>query len=365
MRVYKGQVVPGCVLLRDVKGKTNRPIIPENTVLTEEHIAVLHNFLIDQVDVSERMSDGKLFRPSPVAEEEKIEESTPDTARNIVDLTFEEHYIAVVEEYKTLFNSWRKNNTPFDSLAVRNLIIPLINRMDDIGSAVYTLHQYVDKKDYFYHHSVAISVLSAYLGKKMGYQKGEWFQIGLAGLLSDAGMARLDSFAFKKEGALTNEELVEIRKHPTYSYRMIEHIASIPYSVKLAVLQHHERIDGSGYPLGLSKEKIHSFARIIAVCDIYHAMTSERLYRKKQSPFKVIEELQKEQFSKLDPRVVQIFVKAIANFSMGTKVLLSNDQTGEIVFIEQHNPTRPIVKLDNGDIITLSNQPDLHISEIL
>lgn len=363
MRVSKGQLVPGCVLLRDVKGKTNRPIIPQNTVLTEEHIRVLHNFLVDQVDVSERLSDGQLFRPNPV-KEEKIEESKSQPTDNVTSLTFKDHYISVVEEYKKLFDSW-KNNTPIDSLAVRNLILPLIDRMDDIGSAVYTLHQYVDKKDYFYHHSVAISILSAYLGKKMGYQKGEWFQIGLAGLLSDAGMARLDSFAFKKEGSLTNDELAEIRKHPTYSYRMIEQIASIPYTVKLAVLQHHERIDGSGYPLGLSKEKIHSYARIIAVCDIYHAMTSERLYRKKQSPFKVIEELQKEQFSKLDPRVVQIFVKAIANFSMGTKVLLSNDQIGEIIFIEPHNPTRPIVKLDNGDITTLRNQPDLHIIEIL
>lgn len=98
---------------------------------------------------------------------------------------------------------------------------------------------------------------------------------------------------------------------------------------------------------------------------MYHAMTSERVYRKKQSPFKVIEALQQDQFSKLDPRVVQVFVDAIANFSIGTRIVLSNEQVGEIVFIDQKQPTRPIIRLDNGEIITLSNHHNLHIKEIV
>jgi HD-GYP domain-containing protein (c-di-GMP phosphodiesterase class II) len=366
MRVTSSQVVPGCVLLRDVKGKTNRPIIPQKTVLTAEHINVLNKFLIEHVDVSERLQNGTLFQPQAASEEEKVVQPNQpkEKVTDVAELPFKDHYDLVVEQYKKLFDSWR-NQLPIDNLAVRNLILPLINRMDDIGSAVYKLHKFANKKDYFYHHSVSVSILSAYLGKKLGYQKGEWFQIGMAGLLSDAGMARLGEFAFHKEGILNNEERIEIRKHPTYSYRMVEQITSIPYTVKLAVLQHHERMDGSGYPLGLSQEKIHSYARIIAVCDIYHAMTSDRVYRKKQSPFSVIEELQKEQYSKLDIRIVQVFVDSIANFSIGTKVLLSNNQAGEIVFIDPKMPTRPILRLQQGEIVTLSNRQDLHITEIL
>ncbi|WP_042147632.1 HD-GYP domain-containing protein [Paucisalibacillus sp. EB02] len=366
MRVSSSQVVPGCVLLRDVKGKTNRPIIPQKTVLTAEHIKVLHKFLIEHVEVSERLKNGTPFQPQPASEKEKADHPNHSKEKivDVTELSFRDHYDQVVEQYKKLFDSWR-NNLPINNLAVRNLILPLIDRMDDIGSAVYTLHRFANKKDYFYHHGVSVSILSAYLGKKLGYQKGEWLQIGMAGLLSDAGMARLGDFVFHKEGLLTDEERLEIIKHPTYTYRMVEHISSIPSTVKLAVLQHHERMDGSGYPLGLSQEKIHSYARIIAVCDIYHAMTSERIYRKKQSPFSVIEELQKEQYSKLDIRIVQVFVDSIANFSIGTKVLLSNNQDGEIVFIDPKVPTRPILRLKNGEIITLSNHQDLHISEIL
>jgi HD-GYP domain-containing protein (c-di-GMP phosphodiesterase class II) len=364
MRVSPSQLVAGCILLRDVMGKTNRPIIPHKTVLTEEHITILHRFLVNQVEVSERLENGAIYRPGEKVEQEPVEENITETNPQVSTLTFKDHYIYVVESYKKLFDSW-KNNIPINNLEIRNLILPLLERMDEITSAVYTLHHFATKQDYFYHHSVSVSILSAFLGKKMGYPKGEWFQIGLAGLLSDAGMAKLGDFAFHKEGTLTNEEKLEIRQHPTFSYRMVEHITSIPYTVKLAVLQHHERIDGSGYPLGISNEKIHRYARIIAVSDIYHAMTCERSYRKKQSPFKVIEELQKDQFSKIDPRVVQVFVGAIANFSIGTKVLLSNDQVGEIVFIEQNNPTRPIVRMENGEIITLSNNLSLFIDEIL
>ncbi|MGF7015707.1 HD-GYP domain-containing protein [Ornithinibacillus bavariensis] len=364
MRVSPSQLVPGCILLRDVIGKTNRPIIPHKTVLTEEHIFILDKFLVDQVEVSERLENDSMYKPEERIESEPVEEKEIEANTQVSKLPFKDHYLYVVEEYKKLFDSW-KRNLPINNFAVRNLILPLIDRMEDIASAVYTLHHFANKQDYFYHHSVSVSILSAYLGKKMGYSKGEWYQIGLAGLLSDVGMAKLGNFAFYKEGQLTDEEKLEIRNHPTFSYRMVEHIASIPYSVKLAVLQHHERMDGSGYPLGLSNEKIHRYARIIAVSDIYHAMTCERSYRKKQSPFKVIEELQKEQFSKIDPRVVQVFVDAIANFSIGTKVLLSNNQVGEIVFIEQNNPTRPIVRLENDEIITLSNSLSLFISEIL
>ncbi|MFD2045620.1 HD-GYP domain-containing protein [Ornithinibacillus salinisoli] len=365
MRVNPSQLVPGCVLLRDVLGKTNRPIIPKKTVLTKEHIKILEKFLIETVDVSEKLQDGKLYKPNP---EEKPKEKTKSTKKKDIQLdklSFEDHYLYVVATYQKLFDTWR-NNAPIDMVIVRNLIIPLINRMDDIGSAIYTLHNFTNKKDYFYHHSVSVSIIAAFIGKKMGYEKGEWLQIGIAGLLSDAGMAKLSPSLLQKEGSLNQTERAEVIKHPTYSYRLLEHLSSVTYAIKLAVLQHHERIDGSGYPLGLSKEKIHNYARIIAVCDTYHAMTSERMYKEKQSPFRVIEELQKEQYTKLDVIVVQTFIEAISNFSVGTKVSLSNNQIGEIVFMEPNQPTRPMIRLDKSDeIISLSNHHTLFIQEII
>ncbi|MUK88124.1 HD domain-containing protein [Ornithinibacillus sp. L9] len=364
MRVSPSQLVHGCVLLKDVVGKTNRPIIPKKTVLTNKHINVLERFLVEKVEVSERLHDGKVYIPKP---ESKKEEHVMEEHKeiDISTFSFKEHYFYVVENYQKLFDNWR-NNAPIDMLVVRNLVIPLIERMDDIGSAIYSLHRYTNKIDYFYHHSVSVAIIAAFLGKKLGYEKGEWIQLGLAGFLSDAGMAKLSPGLFKKAGSLTHSERAEMIKHPTYSYRLLEQNSSVSYAIKLAVLQHHERIDGSGYPLGLSKDKIHQYAMIIAVCDIYHAMTSDRIYKEKQSPFKVIEELQREQYTKLDLTVVQTFIEALSNFSIGTTVKLSNSMIGQIVFMDDKSPTRPIVKLIEQDsIISLKDEKDLFIDEIV
>lgn len=116
----------------------------------------------------------------------------------------------------------------------------------------------------------------------------------------------MEPMLLNKTTVLTSEERDEIKKHPVYSYRLIESIRTITDAVKLAVLQHHERLDGSGYPLALKKEKIHKYARIIAVSDTYHAMTSERPYQKKQAPIDVINDLQKNELLKLDEKVIQV-----------------------------------------------------------
>ncbi|MFD1040327.1 HD-GYP domain-containing protein [Virgibacillus byunsanensis] len=365
MRVQPSQLVSGCVLLTDVMGKTHKPIVQKNTVLTEQHILLLQKFLIETVDVSGKLSDGKEFVPKMAEQEKNTKKTATSELSSSYPDSFEEHYDQVVANYKKMFTSWQ-SNVAIDMPLARQLLIPLFERVDTTNSAVYTLHHYATKKDYFYHHCVSVGILSAYLAKKMGYKKGEWLQVGLAGFLCDSGMAKIDPSIVTKTSALNLTELEEIKKHPTYSYRLVEHIPTITKAVKLAVLQHHERRDGSGYPLGLAKRKIHMYARIIAVCDMYHAMTCERLYKEKLSPFKVIEEIQKEQYSKLDPEVVQLFIESLSNFSIGTRVKLSNNKIAEIVFVESKQPTRPMVRLDGeNEIITLKNESSLYINEIL
>ncbi|WP_099158961.1 HD-GYP domain-containing protein [Virgibacillus ndiopensis] len=361
MHIDPSQLVPGCVLISDVKGKTNRPIVPMNTVLSEKHITVLQKFLVETVDVSPKLINGEPFTPKVIHKKESIgKRKSKKEYNSLVD-----HYLDVVDRYRKVFESWQ-NSVPIDMPHVRQMLIPLLERVGMVGSDLFTLHHSVKKEDYYYHHSVSVAIFSAYLAKKMGYTKGEWLQIGLAGFLSDCGMARVDPAIVNKQGALTSSELNEIKKHPTYSYRLVEQIPTITQTVKLAILQHHERMDGSGYPLGLSRNKILTYARIIAVSDIYHAMICERHYKKKQSPFKVMEEIQKEQFSQLDHNVVQTFVSSLANFSIGTRVKLSNNYTGEIVFMEEKYPTRPMVRLDENDkIVILKNEPNLYIAEIL
>jgi len=364
MRVKPAQLIPGCVLLQEVKGKSNKPLVPKDTVLTEKHITFLEKFFVSSVEVSSKLADGKAFKPKEIVEEENKIRQEVKMEQPVKGLTFQEHYDQVVQKYKREFEKWQ-NGMVIDMPDLRKNMIPLLERMDEIEEEVYILHRYSRKEEYLYYHSVAVGVLSAYLGKKMGFTKGEWLQIGIAGLLSDSGMAKIAPDILPKAHSLTDLELSEIKKHPAYSYRLVENIPTITHGVKVAVLQHHERLDGSGYPLGLRKGKIHRYARIIALCDMYHAMTSDRSYKKSKSPFKVVEDLQNNRFTKLDPEVVKAFVDSLASFSIGTKVKLSNQLTGEIVFIDHDDPANPIVRLSDGQILSLQQDKSVFIEEII
>lgn len=357
------QVIPNCVLLTDVIGKTGQPIIPKKTTLTGEHIKVLRAFLIKKVNVSETLANGQTFIPKKITQEQENDNIDIEVVISEKE-TFINHYLRVVSQYKLMFHQWQ-SGVPIDIVQVRKLFISLLERLDEIDSKAYLLHTYGTKDDYFYHHSVSLGLLAAYLARRIGYSFGEQRQIGLAGFLSDSGMAKINAHLIFKSRTLTKHEITQIRHHPIYSYRLVEDIATLSHSAKLAILQHHERTDRSGYPLGLSSKKIHPYAKIIAICDTYHAMTSERFYQEKQSPFQIIEELQEKKFTQLDPEIVNIFVTGLANFSIGTNVRLTNNIIGEIIFIPHEAPTRPIVRTIDGQFIVLKDHPNIFIEEII
>lgn len=368
MRVHPSQLIEGCILMQNVLGKSGRPIMPAKTVLTDNHITVLHKFLIDSVEVSSKLVDGKTYMPKEVEVIEKIQPQIKESeiySEQEELPPFSTHYLQAVEEYKRFYTEWN-NGIPIDMSKIRRSIIPLLERIEELDMEIFTLHQFGTAKDYNYHHSVAISLISAFLGKELGYRKGEWIQLGLAGYLCDAGMTRVDSEITSKGDPLTESQHQEIRNHSTYSYRMVENITGLSKAAKIAILQHHERIDGSGYPLGLMKDKINTYARILAVSDTYHAMTSERLYKAQQPIFKVIDEIAHERFTKLDPLIVRKFIESLTARAVGKTVSLTNNKKGEIVFIDKSHLTRPIVKLhDTEEIISLQMNPGLHIEEVM
>lgn len=355
MKVNPNQLVDGCILAKDVMALTPNPIIPKKTVINEDHVKWLNAFIIQEVEVEPKLVSGELFQPKELTED-------PKQALEGSDLI--SAYLSAVQEYKKLFKNWQAN-VPIDMPAVRKFIVPLLEKTMENASEVFSLHHYCTKEEYTYHHPVSVAMLSALIGRILKFEKGDWIQIGIAGVMSDSGMAKLDPKIINKSGPLSPQEYNEVKLHPEYSYNMLKQVTVLKEDVRKAVLQHHERIDGSGYPSGIKNEHLHPYAKIVSVADVFHAMTSERSYRSKQSPYKVLESIIQDDFGKFDLRVVQALTKAMTNFSTGTRVKLSNNQIGEIVFIEQKYPTRPMVKLDNGDILQLSTQRQLFIDEVL
>jgi HD-GYP domain-containing protein (c-di-GMP phosphodiesterase class II) len=358
MKIQITQLREGCILSADILSLTDKPIIPKKTIIKKQHIKLLQAFLINDLNVESTLVTGKPFRPNDT-------EGTLEDQNESLNMSFSTHYLKAVQEYKEIFRSWQAGSQ-VDIVKVRKFFIPLLERGVQSPSEIFMLHHYSSKEDYLFHHSVTVGLLSGFLGRKLNYEKGQWIQIAIAGLLSDCGMSKVSPRILEKQTALLPEEFNEIRYHPTHGYKLLQNLPVIREGVKLGVFQHHERIDGSGYPLGITGEKIHPFGKIIAVADVFHAMTSERTYRTKQSPFKVLEMILQDSFGQFDIPVIQALTAGLANFSIGTKVKLSNNQTGEIVFVESKSPTRPMVKLDlNDEFIQLSSRRDLFIEEIL
>ena len=152
--------------------------------------------------------------------------------------------------------------------------------------------------NYYLTHSISVSVFSILIGRKLfGDKRRDLWLLGMAGLLHDVGMTRVPPEIVNKPGRLDPTEMTEIRQHPIYSLEMtVRH--SLPHPVKAAIRGHHERLDGSGYPDGLQSTRIHVFARIVAVADVYDAMTSDRPYRQKIHQVQALAEIarQKAQF---------------------------------------------------------------------
>ncbi|WP_449538442.1 HD-GYP domain-containing protein [Ferdinandcohnia sp. Marseille-Q9671] len=349
------QLQEGCILSSDIFSLTNKPIIPKKTVLANQHLQVLQQFLVQEVQVESFLINGEPFTP---AEQIKEVEIVKDESSLVED------YLISVKEYKQLFQSWQAG-TLIDVGKVRQVIIPLFKRVLQQPNELFSLYRYSNREDYIYHHSVSVGLLSGYLGKKLQFSLADCNQLAIAGLLSDCGMSKIDPKILVKSSSLTLQEYNEVKRHPLYSYRMLEKISLLKNSVKLAVFQHHERIDGSGYVLGTSGERLHPFGKIVAVADVYLAMTSERPYSNRQSPFKVLEEMKRESFGKLDIKIVEALINGVGNISIGTKVKISTGVVGEIIFIDHNQPTRPLLKIKENEFMDLKNYREVFIEEIL
>lgn len=363
VRIHVEQLQDGCILSQNIISDTNRPLAYKKTVVDQHIKAALQAFLIKEIEVESFLDNGEKFQPDYFLDEnEKVMDQMINT---IVEKSFYQLYFEAVKTYKQLYLSWQ-SGALLDIAKVRQLIIPLVEKIEGNEEEIIKLYHHSKQEDYIYHHSISVALLSALLGKKLKYKQGDMNQIALTGLLCDCGMSKITPNILTKHVPLTENEYREVKQHPVHSYNLLKKIMSIKEGVKMGVLQHHERIDGSGYPLSVKGDKLHPYSKIVALADTYQAMVSVRPYRNKQSQFKVLEQILQDEFGKFDMNVVNELKKIIIKISVGTKVKLSNGIEAEIVFVDEQNPTRPIVKsIHLNDILSLKDKRELFIEEVL
>ncbi|MBS4175183.1 HD-GYP domain-containing protein [Bacillus sp. FJAT-49736] len=363
MKIRVGNLKEGCILEDDVMGMTGSPIIPKNTIIDKSYIKVLKAFNIDEVSIENKMADGSFLKvegneqniPKEVKVDNKLETSS-----------FEKQYNNAVQRYKSDFKNWQ-SGAMINIASVRDYLYPLLESIEDGSKQLLSIHNYSNKDEYIYHHSIAVGLLSSLIAKKMNYSKGQYLQAALAGCLANVGMSKVSPNIIKKEGSLVLGEMNEVQEHVGQSLKMIQNISLLKPETKLAIFQHHERLDGSGYPMKLKGDKIYPLSRIVSVADVFHALISDRPYHKKVSAFQAIEILNSDCFGQFDISVINILLNMIStNLVIGTKIKLSNNEIAEIMFTKQSALTRPLVKIvDNGEIVDLEKARDLSIKEII
>lgn len=163
---------------------------------------------------------------------------------------------------------------------------------------------------YPYSHALNVGVLSILVGMNIyGSDKEILWRIGLAGMTSDIGKSLIDEKILSKKTDLSEKEWEQVKKHPLFSYHiLLKH--DLPESILSAVRSHHERVDGSGYPEGLKGKKIHPFARILAVTDVYDAITSIKSYGEEKSHIQALREMSG-QHGKYDSEVFDSLLEVI------------------------------------------------------
>jgi HD-GYP domain-containing protein (c-di-GMP phosphodiesterase class II) len=246
---------------------------------------------------------------------------------------------------------------------VKMYSIQICKYLNDDTNILTFLNSVQDKNPYMHSHPANVAFISFAIGKWLNLDNLKLENLIRTGLLHDIGKAKIKDSLLNKADTLTSEEMEKLRSHPVIGYKILESVNIFDPEVLQGVLFHHERMDGTGYPLGLKGEKINLFSRIIAIADTFDAITATKTYHNKKPPLKAIEEIQANSFNHLDPYICQIFVNNIINNYTGRAIRLSNEQVGNIVYFNPVEITKPIVRCEN-EYHDLSVERNIEVIEI-
>ncbi len=357
--LFSFELEPGMIVCEDVFDPTGRLILPSGTELDSDTISKLEFFSILEVPIDKDLKASNI--PAPVNHEPedysvKVKES-PEYQHFATD------YDDILKVVKDNLDNLVKNHTPVDSDHLIHAVYCLTKDCKNTIQLFEILHNLETTDDQTYHHSLNVAVIGYSLGKWIGMSKADLNQLALAGILHDVGKLTIPSGVLNKTGKLTDTEFAMVKSHVKKGYNILKE-QNLDIRIKEACLLHHERCDGSGYPFQVKADKITPFAKILAIADVYDAMTSSRSYRKGLCPFDVIKTFDNEGLYKYDPHYIMTFLENIVTSYLHNNVLLSDGRVGEIIMINKICLYRPIIKCGE-EFVNLSKHPDIKIESII
>ena len=361
-KILTDELKPGMITAKPVMTPNGQLIINEGLTLDKKMIARINFYSIEFAMIQDEETP-----PAPAQETPQsiVAAESPAKKENPASLfqNFQDAYASKLFQVREMLNH----------ILIQNSLDPkkfMVDALDILGSQRLTtlelfdnIHSLRQIDDSIYSHSINVALISRILGTWLKYDQETINQLTIAGLLHDVGKLRIPDSILNKPGKLTESEFDVIKTHPQMGYDALRNFALDP-RVLNAVLHHHERCDGSGYPSGLRGD-IDEFTMVIAVSDVYDAMTAARKYREPMCPFQVIETFEQEGLQKYCPHVILTFLDRIANTYQNNRVMLSDGRLATIVLLNDKHLSKPTVKLDDGTFLDLRTAHGLKIASIL
>lgn len=255
-----------------------------------------------------------------------------------------EIYATALATAQALFTAVSKGQ-PMDMAAANSAVETLNGSLKRSPAALNCLARLGNHSAYLYSHSVNVSVLSMFVARSWGFAAQEVHEIGLAGLFHDLGKTRLPIGLLNQRARLSVEESKSMEGHCIHGLAILEIQRDVVRSVKRAVVEHHERHDGSGYPFGLKGDHISPMGRVLSLADCFDALTSQRTYKESLPPSKALSILYGMRDHDFSSEDVERFIKCIGIYPTGSLVRLSNGQLAVVCETDPEVPMSPVVNV--------------------
>jgi HD-GYP domain-containing protein (c-di-GMP phosphodiesterase class II) len=318
------------ILKKTVYGPNGNVLLKEGVVLDTYFISKLNKVGINGAYIEDELSKG--IEIKNIISEELRHEAIKNVKETFI-FSHKKHASGRESD---------KNSNNIENIT-KNIVAEILNSED-------LMVNMIDLKvfdDYTFYHSLNVAIISIVIGASLDFSKKDLYSLGLAAILHDIGKVFIPKEVLNKPGKLDSKEFDTIKEHPGKGYKFLKEKFKLPAESFKAILMHHERWNGSGYPKKYSYNEIPKKARIIAVADVYDALISDRPYRKGLLPSEAVEYIIGGNDTLFDPKIVEVFLRKVTPYPSGTIVKLSNNSIAIVVENHEGYGNRPVVRVFN------------------
>jgi putative nucleotidyltransferase with HDIG domain len=349
---FTDSLTPGMLVAEDVLSFGQDLLFSRGTLLDERRIEMIKECGPRYIHVTNRLRSLYPERLIRVGAEFNVPQPPPLIARELQD-----EAIQYLEEMFTLTpDVGNLHDSAIQFVQQLGMVVEqLVETLTADENTLVNINDLRSYDEYTYHHSLSVAVLAIAIGQRLGYSDLQLNNLGKCAILHDIGKTAVPLEIIKKPARLTAQELDVMKTHALAGYHYLTECGVEEHNILAGVLHHHERVDGSGYPLGIAGDSIPLFGRVIAVADVYDALTSNRPYRQPNRPAEAVEYIMGGIDSSFDFDIVHAFVHKLDLYPIASFVHLSNGANA--VVLDNKNQMRPVIRLlDTGEIIDLCDK---------